>query len=119
MSRDDHLYDHVETTIGGYKRIRTKRGTVVTFFDAERQAKRGLTTLWRSLTRMSRLARPPDPGDEYDFDWEHIDWLLDEVESMVTMWREKVREHGVQRSREDRIRQLRDVSGRTPDEAAA
>ena len=101
--------------VGGFKYTTNKAGNRVGFSDAEREAKRGLSTLWHSLARMSRLAAEPHEG--YDLDWEQIEWMIGKVEDLLRVWRTAIDEHGGRRRKEERIEALRAIAGRTPAEA--
>jgi len=103
-------------TVRGVKFIRLKSGRHVSFYDAKREAKSGLTILWRSVARMGAVAQPFD-GD-FDIDWEQIEWMLDDVQAFVNLWRKEVEKRTGQRTRQERIDHLRLVAGRTPEEAA-
>jgi hypothetical protein len=111
--------EKIEEGLYGFKMLTLKSGRRITFYDAKSEAKGGMTRLWRSLRRMSQLARKPDADEEFDIDWEQIEWLLNDVEVMVGVWRKEVAKHSTTRSREERIAKLRNVIGRTPAETAA
>jgi hypothetical protein len=68
---------------------------------------------------MHRLARIYDDVLIAEWDWERIEQFIDEVEVFVETFRKEIKKHRVQRSKTEKIQALRNVQGRTPEEAAA
>lgn len=106
------LYERVEER-NGYKFIRLKSGRIMSFWDAHTDAERARTDLGRAVSRMFKLA----PDEEFDV--ERLDWFIENLEDYARHLRAEMdKTHGA-RSAKERIALLRNVEGRTPDEAEA
>lgn len=114
-----YLDDEFPEQHGNFKYIRMPRsGKLLSFYDLVEKAQTDLRGLARDVSRSFKTINTHD--QEYlASDLERIEWLLDDVEE----WAKRVRdhlanEHGRVRRRE-RIAQLRNIAGRTPEEAEA
>ena len=101
--RFETLYEKVHT-INDLKFLTLKSGRQVMFWNAKDEADDHYSSMVRWVSRMFKLA-----NDESDLN--RIDNFVWHLESLV----ERL---NVRKSKEERIAQLRDVSGRTPEEAA-
>ncbi len=96
----------------GYKYIRLKSGRMITYWDADRLAEAGFTDMTRSVSRMFKLA-------DNDYDLEHLGYFIDHLHEYVHALEQGLeKRHGAQKVKE-RIAKLRNITGRTPEEAAA
>ena len=113
--RDETRYEKVEETASGYKYLKLKSGRRVMFHDAQREADDNFASVARWLSRMAKLTG----AHEYaDFDWEQIGYFLDHMETLAEHYRAEIRKHDVHTSKKERIAQLRNVKGRSAEEAA-
>lgn len=103
-------YDKVEK-IGEFLYVRLDSGRRVTFWNALREAEAGKRKVWRWLSRVNKLA-----VSEYDL--EHYEWFVDDIETMLHIHRKALEERRGRRSKEERIAMLRDTAGRNPEEVA-
>lgn len=96
----------------GRKFIRLKTGNLLSFWDVMSQVEGAHTRLGRAFSRAFNLAT-----DEYDL--ERLEWRLEQLEDHLGALRKHLDEvRGVNSVRE-RIALLRNVDGRTPEEAEA
>lgn len=103
--------DKIEES-NGLRFIRLKTGTLLSFWDVMSQVEGAHTRLGRSFSRAFKLAR-----DEYDL--ERLEWRIEQLEDHLGQLRKHLNEvRGVNGVRE-RIALLRNVDGRTPEEAEA
>jgi hypothetical protein len=119
--RFDTQYEKVFMTDSGFKYLNLKSGRRVMFFHATDEVKKCMTPLYRWTSRMFKLVDSPDK-DIAESNWDTLDWRLFEIESWIKAVREHYeKEHGVvrkERNKRDRILALREIAGRTPEEAA-
>jgi hypothetical protein len=109
--RDSTLYERVETDSLGHKYITLGTGRQVIFYDAEKKASKHLTDLARWVRRMGMLT-------EREYQETSLLATVERMEAMAQHWRREMeRRQGVATKRQ-RIAALRDVRGRTPEEAA-
>jgi len=114
------VYERVNVTDNGFKYITLKSGRRAMFHNAKWEVERHMTPLIRWTSRMFKLIS--DNREFSESEWDQLDWKLFEIES----WVKAVREHyekarGVAQkeySKQDRIQALRQIAGRTPEEAA-
>lgn len=99
------------TTIRGYKYIRLKSGRLVTYHECTDAAGSAWTDMVRAVSRSIKLAS----GDD---DLERIEWFLDNVDSYAQSARKYVQDKRGVHTKRERIALLRNVEGRTPEEAA-
>jgi hypothetical protein len=92
--------------------ITLKSGREIGFWDAVSNVETAHSDLVRWFGRLFKLAND-------DWDWERIDNRVWDLEDLVGYYRKRVEERGFRRTKEERIKQLRQVSGRTEEEAAA
>jgi hypothetical protein len=109
--RFETLYEKVHQTTNGFKYLELKSGRRVMFWDAKNEADDHYSSMIRWVSRMFKLA-----NDESDLN--RIDNFVWHLESLVGAYRAELERLNVRKSKEERIAQLRDVSGRTPEEAA-
>lgn len=98
---------------------RSPKGTDYTNFDCERRLQSAINAVsrWFSRTLRTRTVYP-DAESRCD-DLQRLRWRIDEIaEYAAVAARELDRLEGVDRT-QDRIAQLRQIAGRTPEEAAA
>lgn len=113
------FYERVEKR-GGFKFIRLKSGRMITFSEAHGFAKAAESALATAVSRMFKLAGPTSGDPELtDWDLERIEWFIDEVASYLTAVRTEIEKRRGVKSQEERIALLRNVGGRSPEEAAA
>jgi hypothetical protein len=107
----------------GFKYLRTPSGKLYTFNDMIHKADLAEHAFARAIARAFKL-RPDWPGEPERatyraMDLEQIEWALESMEAYIAAAREHLeKERGI-KSREERIALLRNVSGRTPEEAEA
>ena len=102
----------------GHRFITLKSGRVVSFLDAQREAEDHLASLYRWELRMEKLADVKDK-DLNEWYWEQVEWFIDKVDALVGYSRDEIKKHNTRKSKEERIAALRNVTGRSPEEAAA
>lgn len=102
-------HDNIEER-DGFKFIRLGSGRIMSFWDAQGEADKSRTALGRHVSRMFKLA------GEYDMEW--VESFVDDLESYVAALREEIKRLREVRAKRDRIASLRNVEGRTPEEAA-
>lgn len=115
--------DRIETNERGFKYLRMPSGKLVSFEGAIHAADLAESAFARAISRAFKL-RPdwtgePDRATYREMDFERIEWALEGMEAYISAVREFLnKERGV-KSQEERIAALRNVEGRTPEEAAA
>jgi hypothetical protein len=97
--------------------LATDTGKTFSHDECRRRAEQGERALTRWFSRAMATVASGDGMDEHDL--ERLEWFLDNIST----WLESAQQaldgrRGVQRQ-EERIKALRNVSGRTPEEAAA
>jgi mRNA degradation ribonuclease J1/J2 len=105
------LYDHYEE-INGIKFIKLQSGRMMSFWDMMTRADRDFTAFARSMSRCFKLA-------DRDFDLERLEWRIEQQEDYVRSLREEITRLLKTKDQKERIAALRNVTGRTPEEAAA
>lgn len=114
-----HYYEEERVeSIGGHKFITLQSGRRITFLDAQSMAKAARSALSTAASRMFKLARHQD-RDIDEWNLELIDSFVEDLEDYVRILREEIDKLLGVRSQEERIALLRNVSGRSPEEAAA
>jgi uncharacterized small protein (DUF1192 family) len=103
--------------IGGHKFITLQSGRRITFLDAQSMADAARTALSTAASRMFKLARHQD-RDIDEWNLELIDSFVENLEDYVGILRTEIDKLIGVKSKEERIALLRNVSGRTPEEAA-
>lgn len=112
------LYERVER-IRGYNYIRNKAGDLLGFWDTLTAVDRAHTALATAMSRAFKLAIANAKDDPDHYDLERLDSALWNLEDYLRHMRGELdREMGVVGLRE-RIALLRNVDGRTPEEAEA
>src|SRR3982751_5884642 len=101
-------HERVEV-LNGHKFIRLKTGRIVSFLDTLSEADKGERGLARAMSRGLKLA------EEYDLD--RLEQRIDRLETYVTTWRAQLKKLRNARATRERIAQLRNTAGRTPEEA--
>lgn len=97
---------------GGRKFIRLKSGRVITFWDARTAVENAHSALSLALSRAFKLT-----SDDYDL--ERLEWLVDNLETHIRAVRREIERRYSVKETEERIKHLRNVTGREPAEAAA
>lgn len=110
--------------IGGHHYIRLKGGRLVGFWDMISAAESAQTSMERAVSRAFKLAVADDSGRQAGdilrgYDMERLEWFIDTLESYVSAMRIVIEKQRGTRTEEERIAQLRNTTGRTPEEAAA
>lgn len=117
--RTSTAYEKVEAMDSGFKFLTLKSGRRVMFHQAKWEVDKALTPLFRWTSRMFKLIS--DNPEFSESEWEQLDWKLFEIESWIKAVRSHYEEvHGVakeERSKKARIAALRQIAGRTPEEA--
>jgi hypothetical protein len=104
--------------IHGHAFIRMKSGRHLTFWDCLGAAERADTDMHRAVSRAFKLALAETDADIREYDLERLEWFIDSLESYAGSLREHLGKHRTVHSKRERIALLRNVSGRTPEEAA-
>lgn len=110
-STDSTRYERIEER-NGYKFLRLKSGRLISFWDAHSAIESAHTTLGTAISRAFKLA-----SDDYDL--ERLEWLVDTLDSHIGAIRKEIERRRGVRTQEERIKQLRNTAGRTPEEATA
>jgi hypothetical protein len=103
--------------IGPHKFITLQSGRRIIFTDAESMGKAGFSSLCTAISRMFKLARHQD-RDIDEWNLERIDSFVETLEDYVGVWRTEIDKLIGVKSKEERIALLRNVDGRSPEEAA-
>jgi hypothetical protein len=114
MAQRRHHEDKIESR-NGFKYIRLPSGRLLGWLDAMREAERARTALSTAVSRCFKLLNEDREIAEWDL--ERIEWFIDNLDSYTGAIRKEIeRRRGTQKV-EERIALLRNVDGRTPDEA--
>ena len=112
------LYERVEE-LGGHKYISLKSGRRLSFWDAIRELETADTDLNRAFSRAFKLAGTNNDSELAAYELERLEDRLRRLEWDLSTWRREMDERLGTRSQRERIALLRNLSGRTPAEAAA
>lgn len=104
-------------TIGPHKFITLQSGRRITFLDAQSMAQAAHSSLSTAASRMFKLARHQD-RDIDEWNLEVIDSFVESLEDYVGILRTEIDKLIGVKSKQERIALLRNVSGRSPEEAA-
>lgn len=104
-------YDHVVES-HGHKFIRLQSGRLMSFWDMMTRADRDFTAFERAMSRCFRLV-------DDDYDLERLSGRVERLEFYVGALRKEVDRLFKNKTKKERIAALRNVTGRTPEEAAA
>lgn len=96
------------------KQITLASGREVTFLDAVSSAERSFTTVGRWMSRVSKLATDDDQWEQ-----ERLDRLIERLFEMANSMKHAREMRLEWKRREERIKAMRNVSGRPPEEAEA
>jgi hypothetical protein len=96
---------------GGFKFIRLKSGRLLSFWECIVEAENSHTPMVRAVSRAFKLARDDD-------DLERIEWFIEHLEEYTAALRRHMDKQRGTLSKQDRIKRLRNTTGRTPGEAA-
>lgn len=113
-----HYYEEERVEeIQGHKFITLQSGRRITFTDAQSMGMAARTALSTAASRMFKLARHHDPDiDEWNL--ELVDSFVENLEDYVGILRTEIDKVLGVKSKQERIALLRNVSGRSPEEAA-
>lgn len=103
--------DNIEEK-GGHKFIRLNSGRLMTFWDLMSRADQDFTAYARAVRRCFKLV-------EDDYDLERLESRVEALEDYAARLREEIRKKYHYKNKKERIAALRNVAGRTPEEAAA
>jgi hypothetical protein len=127
--RSETLYEKVETTTWGSRFLKLKSGRKVTFTDAEREAEDNWSSVVRWLSRMVKLTHAGEgthsnfDSEDYQIlfenDWDRVERFCDQLDAMAEYYRAEIEKHTQRQTKRERIAQLRNVKGRTPEETEA
>lgn len=104
--------------IRGHAFIRMKSGRHLTFWDCLGEAERADTDLHRAISRAFKLALADADADIREYNLERLEWLIDSLENYAGALRERLGKHRTVHDTRERVSLLRNVEGRTPEEAA-
>jgi hypothetical protein len=107
----NRAYERPET-INGIKFIRMKTGRLVSMWDLMRLIDAAHSDFSRSVSRMFKVV-----SDDYDMEW--LERQLESMEDYIAAVREEIAKQRKAWGKQERIKKLRNVQGRTPEEAAA
>lgn len=111
--------EYTVETKGRFKYIKlSKTGRVFSYHEAQKQVDKGFNMVTRWLLRIVQIVPESTDYDLDEYYWERIDDYADRLEILAERIREEVRKHLKVRSKQERIKALRNVTGRTPEEAA-
>lgn len=114
MSRSGERVETVPDMLGGdpVRYIRLKSGRRLSFWEAVADAERAHTDLNRALARAFRLARS-------DWEVERVEDRVARLEDYLAVLRAHLAKLAEERAQCEKIEALRNVEGRSPEEAAA
>lgn len=107
----DTQYERVEESMGR-KFVTLKTGRTMFFWDMMTRADRDFTAYARAVARCFKLVNT-------DFDLERLEQRVEHLEEYAAALREEIKKRYKYKSKKERIAALRNVEGRTPEEAAA
>lgn len=118
--RDSTRYEKVEEApgitdgglFGPYKFIRLKSGRQMTFWDAIRDAESAESSFVRGISRGFKMMSS-------EFDLEALERRIDHMEEYVTAVRHFLKKKRAEQTTREKIAQLRNTNGRTPEEMKA
>jgi len=115
------IYDRVEerrTEYGIFRTFTTDKGKWYSHNDCERELKAAVRKTQRWFSRSIRTLTVWNDKDMRDMEIGDLRWVLEDITTYAEAVQQELdRIEGVDR-KEERIKALRDVSGRTPEEAA-
>jgi hypothetical protein len=111
-------YERAETTATGHKFITLQSGRKVSFYDAENKCGKFLTDLTRWGKRLVQLAPDVTDPDISEYYNDTILRHIERTEALAEHWRALLEQRVGVATKRQRIAALRDVRGRTPEEAA-
>lgn len=118
MPRGD--YEVTERTVNGatYRAIKlTATGRILSHDDVKRQMEKGINMVSRWIPRLIRVMPTGIDKDILEYYWKEIDDYADRLEILAARIREEVAKHSVVRTKQERIKALRNIAGRTSEEA--
>lgn len=110
----------IERSTDGYtfRYFESKKGARYTHYECERRLKTTVDGLYRWFSRTLKTRTTSGDAEQDKYDLQRLRWVADEVaECAAVIQREVDRLEGVDRTAE-RVKALRQVSGRTPEETA-
>lgn len=108
----ERTYYERPVEVRGHRYIKLKSGRLVSYWEMVDAAEAARTDLARAVSRAFKLA-----GDDYEL--ERLGWLIDGLEEYAAALRAHHDERVGHLAKRERIALLRNVEGRTPEEAAA
>lgn len=104
---------------GVYRYIKlSSTGRTFSFEDSKKQVEKGLNMITRWMGRIVQIVPNTDDRDLNDYYWEQIEDYCDRLRIIADRWMEEVAKHRKVRTKEERIKALRNTTGRTEEEAA-